>query len=69
MSMSNNGKDTKYTRQIARRIKNLRNGVNCYMQNIDWCKGGLQLSDIGTNNFVDRDLTPRIKYIMVKLDN
>ena len=39
------------------------------MHKIDWCEGGLQLADIGTNNVSEPDLTPRIEYIMVRLDN
>ena len=39
------------------------------MHKIDWCKGGMQLSDIGTKNVSEPDLTPRIKYIMVRLEN
>ena len=39
------------------------------MQKIDWCEGGLQLADIATKNFGENDLTPRMKYIMVVLDN
>ena len=35
----------------------------------DWCEGGLQLTDIGTKNVSKPDLTPRMKYIMVRLDN
>ena len=30
---------------------------------------GLQLADIGTNNISEPDLTPRMKYIMVRLEN
>ena len=67
--MTNNGNDTKHTRQIARRMHFLRNGENCKMHNINWCDGGLQLSDIDTKNFGEHDLTPRIKYILVILDN
>ena len=40
----------------------------CKMHKIDWYEGGLQLADIATKNFGDPDLTPRIKYIMVRLD-
>ena len=36
---------------------------------IDWCEGGLQLVEIGTNNVSEYDLTPRMKYIMVILEN
>ena len=39
------------------------------MHNIDWCEGGLKSGDIDTKNVGEPDLTPRIKYIMVRLDN
>ena len=39
------------------------------MQKVDWCEGGLQLADIGTKNVNDPDLTPRMKYIMVRIEN
>ena len=69
MFMSNNGKDTKHTIHIARRMHLVRNCEKCKMNKIDWCEGGLQLVDIGTNNVGEPDLTPRMKYIMVRLDN
>ena len=69
MCMAKNGKDTKHTRHIARRMHFVRNGDKCKMQKIDWCEGGLQLSDIGTNNVSEPDLTPRMEYIMVRLEN
>ena len=69
MCMANNGKDTKHTRHISRRMHFVRNGEKCKMHKIDWCEGGLQLSDIGTNNVIEPDLTPRMKYIMVRLEN
>ena len=34
-----------------------------------WCEGGLQLEDIGTNNLSEPDITPRMKCIMLILDN
>ena len=67
--MAKNGKDTKHTRHIARRMHFLRNGKNCKMQKIYWCEGSLQLADIGTKNLSEPDLTPRMKYIMVILQN
>ena len=67
--MANNGKDTKHTRQIARRMYFLRNGEKCKMHKIGWCEGGLQLADIGTNSLSEPDLTPRMKYIKVRLEN
>ena len=39
------------------------------MNNIDWCEGGLQLVDIATKNVGEHDLTPRMKYMMIILDN
>ena len=67
--MANNGKDNKHTRHISRRIHFVRTGENCKMHKIDWCEGGLQLANIGTNNVGDSDLTPKMKYIMVRLEN
>ena len=69
MCMAKNGKDTKHTRHIARRVHFVRNGEKCKMHKIDWCEGGLQLADIGTNNLSGPDLTPKMKYIMVRLEN
>ena len=39
------------------------------MHKIDWCEGGLQLSYIGTKNVSEPDITPRMKYILVRLEN
>ena len=39
------------------------------MHKIDWCEGGLQLADIRTKNVSEPDLTPGMKYIMVRLEN
>ena len=39
------------------------------MHKIDWCEGDLQLSDIATKNVGDKYLNPRMKYIMVSIDN
>ena len=36
---------------------------------IDWCEGVIELLDIGTYNFGEHYLTPRMKYIMIRLDN
>ena len=67
--MAKNGKDNKHTRHIARRMHFVRNAENCKMHKIDWCEGGLQLADIGTKHVSEPDLTQRIKYIMVRLEN
>ena len=69
MCMDNNGKDTKHTRHIARRIYLGRSVEKCKMHKIDWCEGGLKLADIATKNVGNPDLTSRMKYIMVRLDN
>ena len=69
MCMARNGKDTKHTRHIASRIHFVRNGEKFKMHKTDWCEGGMQLADIGTNNVGEPDLTPRMKYIMVGLEN
>ena len=69
MCMAKNGKDIKHTSHISRRMHFVRNGEKCNMHKIDWCEGGLQLADIGTKNVSEPDLTPRIKYILVILEN
>ena len=69
MCMSKNGKDTKHTRHIASRMNLVRNGEKCKMHKIDWCERGPQLAYIGTKNVSETDLTPRKKYILVRLEN
>ena len=69
MYMAKNGKDTKHTRHIARRVHFVINGEKCKMNKIDWCKGGLQLSDVATRNSGENYLNHRIKYIMVRINN
>ena len=39
------------------------------MQKNYWCEVGIQLADIGNKNVSEPDLTPRMKYIMVRLEN
>ena len=41
MCMAKNGKDTKHTRHITRRMYFVRNGEKCKMHIIDWCEVGL----------------------------
>ena len=69
MHMAKNEKDTKHTIHIARRMYFVRNGEKCKTHKIYWCEGGLQLADIVTKNVSEPDLIPRMKYIMVRLDN
>ena len=66
--MAENGKNTKHTRYISRRMNFVNNGEKCKMHNIYWCEGGLQLADIATKNIGEHELTPRMKYIKVILD-
>ena len=66
--MAKNGKDTKHNRHIYRSVHFVRNGEKRKLQKIDCCEGGLQLTDISTNNVGENDLNPRMKYIMVRLD-
>ena len=67
--MAKNGKNTKHTRYIARRVHFVRNGENGKIHKIDWYEGGLQLADIATTNVGDNDLNNRMKCIMVRLEN
>ena len=69
MCMAKNDKDTKHTRYIAGRTHFVRNGEKCKMHKIDLCEGGLQLAYIGTKNVSETVLKPRMKYIMVRLEN
>ena len=66
--MARNGKDTKHTSHISRRVRFVRNFEECKMQKIDWCEEGLQLIDIETKNVGENELNHRMKYIMVRLD-
>ena len=67
--MDKNGKQTKHTRHIARRVYILSNSEKCKYYNIDWCGGGLKQADIVTENIGENDLYPRMKYIMVRIEN
>ena len=69
MSIAKNGKDTKHTRHIARIMHFVRNGEKFKMHKIYWREGGLQLENIATKNVGEPVLTPRMKCIMVRLDN
>ena len=39
------------------------------MNKIDWCEGGPQLAYIGTKNISEPNLTSRMKYNMVRMEN
>ena len=67
--MAKNGKDINHTSHISRRVNFVRNGENCKMHKIEWCERGMKLARIATTNFGENDLNPRMKYIMVRLEN
>ena len=69
MCMDKNGNNTKHNRHIARRMNFVRNGGKYNMHKIDWCEGCLKLAEISTKNVGEPELTPRMKYIMVRLEN
>ena len=69
MCMAKDGKDTKHTIHIVRRMHFARNGEKFKIHNIDWCEGGLQLADTATKNVGENYLTQRMKYFMVRLEN
>ena len=65
--MDNNGKDTKHTRHIYRRVHFVRYGEKCKLHNVYWCEGGQQLSEISIKNVAENNLNPRMKYIMTSI--
>ena len=67
--MANNGKDTKYTRQISRIMHLVTNVEECSMNKKVWCEGGLQLADNETNNFGEDKFNPRLRYDTVRFEN
>ena len=69
MCMAKNGKGAKHTRRIASRIHFVIDNENFKTHKIEWCEVGIQLADIDTKNVDDNYLTPRMKYIMLRLDN
>ena len=48
--MAKNGKNTKHTRHISKRVHFVRNSEELNLHNKVWCEGVLQLMDIGTKN-------------------
>ena len=48
--MANNGKYTKHTRNISRRMHFVINSKECNLQKTVWCEGDLQLADIVTKD-------------------
>ena len=68
VDMSKNGKDSKQTRHIARRMHFVRNGEAEGYHRTTWIEGDMQLADIGTKNVRPDELQPRLSYLMVKVD-
>ena len=66
--MSKNGRDSKQTRHIARRMHFVRQGEAQNLHRTTWIEGDLQLADIGTKSVRADELQPRLGYIMVKVD-
>ena len=66
--MYKNGKDTNHTRHISKIVYFVIDGEKCKFHKIDWCEGGIQLTDIATNNVGENYLNHRIKYIIVRLE-
>ena len=60
MCVENNGKDTKHTRNIARRIYLVRNGKYCNLHKIVWCERGLELTENVTKNGREDEFNPRL---------
>ena len=69
MCMDNNSKDTEHTRHISRRVHFVKNDENFKIHRIGWCEGGLKLVEIATKTVGETDSNPRMKYIMVRIDN
>ena len=67
--MDKNFKNNKNTRHIYRRVNFVINGDKYKIHRIEWCEGGLKLSDIETKNIGENDLNNRMKYIMASIDN
>ena len=67
--MDKNGKDTKYTRHIARIENFVRNGDRFKIHKIYWWERSLQLADIATENVGANDFNTKIKYIIVLIEN
>ena len=68
ISMANNGKYTKHTIHIYRRIQLVRNGEEWNLHKKVWCEGGLKMEDIRNKNVMEDELNNILGYAMVILD-
>ena len=66
--MAKNGKDTKHTRHIARRMHFVRQGEALGLHKLVWVEADLQCADIGTKNVRPDEIKPRLEYMMVPVD-
>ena len=57
--MPKNDNNTKHTRHIDRNIHFMRNGTEWNLQKTVWCEVGMQLEDIGTENFREEEFNNR----------
>ena len=67
--MDKNGKYTKHTRHIARRMHFVRNFEEFNFHKAVWCTVGMKLADIGTKNAREDEFNHGLGYSMVILDN
>ena len=67
--MAQNVMESKHTRHISIRMHLVMNGEECNFHRTVWYKGGLQLTDNGTNSVREDELNHRLVYDMVILDN
>ena len=67
--MSNNGKDTKHTRQISRIMHFVINDEEWNLHKKLWCEGGLKLAYVVTKNVMENEFNPILGYSVVRLDN
>ena len=67
--MAKNGKDAEHIMHISIKLHFVINDENCKMNWIEWCEGGLQLPDMANENVGENGLNPRMKYIMLIIDN
>ena len=68
-AMTENEKDTKRTRHIARRIHYVRNGQLLGAHILNYIPADLNLADPGTKNLGADQLDPRMSHVMVQLDH
>ena len=66
--MAKNGKYTKHTRHVSRRIHFVRNVEELNMHKKVWCEVSMQLVDTKTKKVKEDELNPILIYDMVRLE-